>query len=132
MLACRGIRGATVAEANSREAIVAATQELLLTMVASNEIDIENVGCVFFTTTADLTAAFPALAARELGWSDLALLCGHEMTVPGSLRCCIRVLILWNTARAARELVHCYLGDAAQLRPERATTTTVPAAWVAV
>lgn len=125
MLACRGVRGATVATDNSAEAILAATRELLLTMVQSNEIDLDDVACVLFTTSADLTAQFPALAARQLGWTDLAMLCGHEMEVPGSITGCIRVLMLWNTARKPREIVHCYLGDAAKLRPERAQPATM-------
>lgn len=130
MLACRGVRGATVAADNSREAIIAATQELLLQVFTSNGIAIEDVACVFFTTTSDLTAEFPALAARQLGWGDLALLCGHEMEVPHALQRCIRVMVLWNTERSASEIVHCYLGDAARLRPERAANS-LPAAWAA-
>jgi chorismate mutase len=120
MLACRGVRGATVAQANTSEAILAATRELLLSVVAANSIDMDDVACIFFTTTPDLTAQFPALAARQLGWTDLALLCGHEMYVPDSLPLCIRLMLLWNTTRKPAEIVHCYLGDAARLRPERA------------
>ena len=132
MLMCRGVRGAIVSKANTREAIVEATQTLLLALVEANTIELDQVACVFFTTTPDLTAAFPALAARELGWNDLALLCGHEIDVPESLGSCIRVLMLWNTTRSIREIVHCYLGDAARLRPERATPVAVPSAWMAV
>jgi chorismate mutase len=121
MLVCRGVRGATVALTNSSEAILEATQELLISLVEANRIDVDDVACIFFTTTPDLTAQFPALAARQLGWQDLALLCGHEMYVPDSLGRCIRVLMLWNTERKPSEIVHCYLGDAARLRPERAT-----------
>lgn len=135
MTVCRGVRGATVASANTSDAIVAATQELLLALVEANTINVDDVACVFFTTTPDLTAQFPALAARQLGWTDLALLCGHEMYVPDSLPLCIRVLLLWNTVLKPSEIVHCYLGDAARLRPERASdrgSLEIPAAWQAV
>ena len=120
MLGCRGVRGATVALADTSDAILAATQELLLALVEANNINVDDVACMFFTTTADLTAQFPALAARKLGWSDLALLGAVEMDVAGSVERCIRVLMLWNTDRQPSEIIHCYLGDAARLRPERA------------
>jgi chorismate mutase len=121
-LYCRGIRGAITVEENTREAIMAGTRELLLRLIAANDLQIEDIGSVFFTTTADLTAEFPALAARSLGWHDVALMCGHEMAVPGSLGKCIRVLIHWNTSKTQTEIVHVYLKDATRLRPERAHT----------
>ena len=130
MIVCRGVRGAIVAHANTREAIIEATQTLLLALVEANTIELDQLGCIFFTTTPDLTAAFPALAARELGWTELAFLCGHEIAVPDSLTRCIRVLMLWNTTRSMHEIVHCYLGDAIRLRPERATPVAVPSAWM--
>lgn len=115
---CRGIRGATVAEANSRQAILAATRELLEAIIAANDVHPDDVASVFFTTSPDLTAEYPALAARELGWQDTALLCSQEIGVPSGLARCIRVLIHWNTHRGANEIQHCYLGDAERLRPE--------------
>jgi chorismate mutase len=117
---CRGIRGAVIAPENSREAILAATRELLEALIAANDLQIDDIASAIFTTTPDLTAEFPAVAARELGWIDTALMCGHEMTVPGSMQRVVRVLIHWNTARPASEVVHVYLGAAAALRPERA------------
>jgi chorismate mutase len=118
----RGLRGATVAEANTREAILAATAELLEAMVNSNGLDLADVASVFFTSTPDLDAAFPALAARQLGWRDTALMCAQEMAVPGSLPRCVRVLIHWNTDKRPDELRHIYIGAAAQLRPDRAVS----------
>lgn len=118
---CRGVRGATTCEANTREAILAATRELLELLIAHNGIQADDIASAIFTTTTDLTAEFPAVAARALGWSDTALLCGHEMDVPGSLRSCIRVLIHWNTERRADEIVHVYLKGAQNLRPDRTT-----------
>jgi len=115
---CRGIRGATTADNNSRSAIIAATRDLLTRIVEANSVCAEDIASVIFSTTPDLNAEFPAVAARELGWVDTALLCTHEMGVPASLDCCIRVLIHWNTCHEARDIVHVYLGQAARLRPD--------------
>ena len=116
---CRGIRGATTAEANTSEAILQATRELLLLLIEANDLDSEDIASAIFTTTPDLTADFPALAARQLGWHDVALMCGHEMHVPGSLSKCIRVLIHWNTSKTQAEIKHSYIRGAQHLRPER-------------
>lgn len=116
---CRGIRGATTADENTAEAIVAATKELLERIVAANGLKVEDVASVIFTTTPDLNAQFPALAARQLGWQDAALLCAREIDVPGSLERCIRVLIHWNTEKNAAEIKHVYLEGAKALKPDR-------------
>lgn len=116
----RGVRGATVAEANTREAILAAARELLEALISANGIDLADVASVTFTATPDLDAAYPALAARELGWRDTALMCLQEMNVPGSLSRCLRVLIHWNTEKRPEDIRHIYLHAAAQLRPDRA------------
>ncbi|HMO56392.1 MAG TPA: chorismate mutase [Roseiflexaceae bacterium] len=121
---CRGIRGATTAEANTREAIREATRDLLERLIAANDLRIEDIASVIFSTSSDLNAEFPAVAARELGWLDTALLCTHEMAVPGSLPRCVRVLIHWNTTRRADEIVHVYVRGARSLRPDRAVTET--------
>ncbi|MGD0205674.1 MAG: chorismate mutase [Dehalococcoidia bacterium] len=115
---CRGIRGATTVEANSRETILEATAELLAAMVTANDIKPEDVVSAFFTTTPDLNAEFPALAARRLGWNDVPLLCGHEMAVPGSLPMCLRILLHMNTDKRADQIVHVYLRGAGVLRPD--------------
>lgn len=115
---CRGIRGATTVAANTREHVLAATKELLQEMVRANGVEKENVACILFTTTPDIDAEFPAVAARGLGFSEAALLCGHEMNVPGSLPMCLRILILFNTEKRAEEIVHVYIKGAKGLRPE--------------
>lgn len=115
---CRGIRGATTVERNERDEILAATTELLQLLISRNELRAEDVASAIFTTTADLDAAFPALAARELGWSDVALMCMREIPVPGSLPMCIRVLLHVNTERASGEIQHVYIHRAINLRPE--------------
>lgn len=116
---CRGIRGATTVTENSTEAILEATRELLETIISLNDMRAEDVASAYFTTTMDLNATYPALAGRQLGWFDVALLCGHEMQVPDGLPRCIRVLIHWNTNRKPKEIVHVYLRDAKSLRPDR-------------
>jgi len=113
---CRGIRGAITVAANTREDILAATQELLRRMIEANGVEAEEVASILFTTTPDLNAEFPAVAARRLGWSEVALLCGHEMDVSGSLPKCLRILMLVNTERRAGEIVHVYLKEAENLR----------------
>ncbi len=117
----RGIRGATTAEANTRESILSNTRELLEAMIAANEIRGEDVACAFLTTTRDLNAEFPAVAARQLGWTEVALLCGHEMDVPGALASVVRVMLVVNTERAPDEIVHVYLKEAQSLRPDAMT-----------
>lgn len=113
---CRGIRGATTAEENTAEAILTATRELLARIVEANDLRVEDVASAIFTTTPDLTAAFPAKAAREMGWRDVALLDAQEIPVPGSLERCIRVLVHWNTEKRQDEVVHVYIKGANALR----------------
>jgi len=117
MTKVRGLRGATTAERNTKEAIVEATKELLEKLVEANEIDPDDVAAAVFSTTQDLNAEFPAVAARvHMGWNYVALMCGHEMAVPDAQSQCIRVLILINTDKPAQELRHVYLRGAARLR----------------
>jgi len=113
---CRGIRGATTVDANTAEDLLAATRELLQEMVSTNGVREEDVACILFTTTPDIDAEFPAVAAREIGFSETALLCGHEMNVPGSLPMCLRILILFNTEKRVEEIVHVYIKGAKGLR----------------
>lgn len=115
---CRGIRGAITVPQNDKEALGLATRELLQKMVKVNEVKVDDIACILFTTTSDLNAAFPAAAAREMGWTQVPLLCGHEMSVPGSLPGCLRVLVLFNTDKKNEELVHVYLRGAVVLRDE--------------
>lgn len=117
-MACRGIRGATTVERNDREEVLRATRELVALMIRQNGIDKSDVASAIFTTTIDLDAEFPALAARQLGWGDVPLLCGHEIHVPGSLEKCIRVLVHWNTDKAQSEIRHVYVRGAVKLRPD--------------
>jgi chorismate mutase len=118
MTCCRGVRGATTVATNTRDEILTATRQLVALMVRRNNIDRRDVASAIFTTTPDLDAEFPALAARQLGWLDVPLLCGHEMTIPGSLPRCIRVLVHWNTDLPQEAIQHIYVRDAVKLRPD--------------
>jgi chorismate mutase len=124
---CRAIRGATTARANTSEDILEATIEMLATIFALNDIEIDDVVSGFFTATTDLNATFPAVAAREVGLDNVALMCAHEMDVPGSLRSCVRVMLHVNTTATPDEIKHVYLHGAVQLRPEWGRE---PTAWV--
>lgn len=120
---CRGVRGAITVSANNKKGILAATKKLLTKMATVNKIETKDIAAVFFTTTPDLDAEFPAAATRELGWpSNLALLCGHEMNVPGALPRCLRVLMLVNTERGSDEITHVYLGEANKLKDKPSPT----------
>lgn len=115
---CRGVRGATTVENNDREEILSATRQLLALIIKRNQIEAADIASAIFTTTPDIDAEFPALAARQLGWLDVPLLCGHEMAVPGSLPMCIRVLVHWNTDTQQNRIEHVYLHEAERLRPD--------------
>lgn len=114
----RGIRGATTVEHNTQEAIVAATRELLEEMMRRNDVPAEEIASAWFTTTRDLDAEFPAVAAREMGWNNIALMCAHEMEVPGSLPRCLRILLHVNMPRNQAVVQHVYLHGARVLRPD--------------
>jgi chorismate mutase len=90
----------------------------LALMIRANDIEPEDVASAVFSLTSDLDAEFPALAARQLGWIDVPLLCTYEVDVPGSLRKCVRILVHWNTEKPQHEIRHIYIKDAERLRPD--------------
>jgi chorismate mutase len=117
MTSALGIRGATTADSNTKEAIVSATEELLMAMVEANGIAENDIAAVFFTTTGDLNAEFPAVAARvRMGWERTALMNSQEMDVPDGTASVIRVMLLANTDKSKDDLVHVYLKGARTLR----------------
>lgn len=120
---CRGIRGAITVEKDTAAAILAATREMLACIVEENGVSARDVASAFFTVTPDLSAAFPAQAARELGWDQVALLDAQEVPVPGSLPRCVRVLVHWNTGKSQDAIHHVYLRGAASLRPDLVART---------
>lgn len=114
----RGIRGAITVTENSAEKIKEATRQLLSTLMEENQFVVEDVASAIFTVTSDLNAVFPASAAREMGWNYVPLMCSTEITVPGGVPHCVRVLLHINTAKSQQEIRHIYLGEAARLRPD--------------
>jgi chorismate mutase len=123
-MAVRGVRGATTVRANDAKAIFDATAELLRTLAELNGLRPDDIGYVWFTVTPDLDAAFPADAARAgLGWTDVPLICGREIPVPGALAMCVRVLIAWNTAKPQKDIRHAFMHGAKSLRPAWAVET---------
>lgn len=115
-LVCRGIRGATTADANTKEAISSATHELLREMVSANNLTEDQIAAAWFTTTRDLNAEYPATSARLMGWTTVPMLSGHEMDVPDGTPMCIRVMVLANTDKRPEEVKFVYLKGASNLR----------------
>jgi len=118
----RGIRGATTAQVNTAEAITEATEELLVELTRLNELDKDEICFAYFTTTHDVTAEFPAYAARRLGWLEVPLLCGHDMDVelpnPRGVPMCIRILLLYNTAKPQSAMRFAYLRGAQAIKAD--------------
>lgn len=117
----RGIRGATTIDADEQTEVFSATRELLEAIQQNNpDLDPCDIGSAIFTTTEDITSAFPATAARAIGWEQVPMVCAREIPVPNSLAGCIRVLIHWNTDKAQDAIRHIYLNRASALRPDLA------------
>lgn len=119
----RGIRGATTVTRNERQEILDETLVLLKEIVERNQFEPEDISSIWITMTADLDAAFPALAIREMeGWNMVPLMCAVEASVQGSLPQCIRLMIHVNTTKTQQEMRHVYLNEATRLRPDLATS----------
>jgi chorismate mutase len=114
----RGVRGAITVDRDDADAIVAATKRLLTAMTERNDVALDDIASVLFSLTPDLRAVFPALGAREMGWTHVPMLHFCEIDVPGSLPRVIRVLMHVNTTRALEEVEHVYLDGAVVLRPD--------------
>ena len=116
MTKVRAIRGATTSDNNTKDDIVEATREMLISLVEANDLKKEDVISAFFTTTKDLNTQFPAVAARKIGWTEVALMCSHEMFVPDAQEKCIRVMVHVNTDKSPYDINNVYLQDAVTLR----------------
>ncbi len=125
-MAVRGIRGAVRVAANDRREIFRRTQELLRAIVAANAVRPDDVAAAFFTMTPDLTADFPAYAARDMGWTAVPMMCASELAVPGSMDRVVRVMLLVDTKLAPGRIRHQYLGETSCLRPDLARTGRRP------
>jgi chorismate mutase len=115
-MSVRAIRGAVQVETNSAEAIASGTKELLAQILRANSLSVDQVISVLLTATPDLNAAFPAAAAREVGFEATPLLCAVEIDVPGALPRVIRAMATVETTLSATEISHIYLGGAQALR----------------
>lgn len=114
----RAIRGAIQVDANDRGAIIEATTELVSELMERNRLTTDDVISVLFTASPDLTAEFPALAARKLGFHDVPLICCTEIDVPGALPRVVRLMAHVETDRPRSEIQHVYLRGAAALRQD--------------
>lgn len=115
----RGIRGAITVTADHPAEILSETRKLVLEMAKQNRVDPDQVASVVISTTTDISSAFPAKAVRTIeGWTYVPVMCTHEMSVPGSMPLCIRVMMHANTALGQKEITHIYMNDAVQLRPD--------------
>lgn len=117
-MSVRGIRGATTCGENIDE-MYAAVEVLLNEILRVNPgLVSEDIASAWFTVTDDLQIAYPAAAARRMGWTNVPLMCAREIAVPGSLKHCVRVLLHWNTEVSQSEIHHVYLNEAVSLRPD--------------
>lgn len=116
MRTIRAIRGAIQVDANDRDLVLEATAELVSEVMSRNELSTDDVVSVLFTATPDLTAEFPALAARKIGFHDVPLMCASEINVPGAMPRVVRLMAHVETDRSRSEVQHVYLRGAAALR----------------
>jgi chorismate mutase len=115
-VAVRAVRGAIQVESNARETILDGTTKLIQEVLERNDLTRDDLISVIFTATPDLTAEFPAYAARQLGFTDVPLICATEIAVPGAMPRVLRLMAHVETARSRDEIHHVYLGGAAGLR----------------
>lgn len=114
----RAIRGAITVNNNDKEEILQATKELLGKIMDENNADMEDIVDIIFTLTPDLNAVFPARAARDMGFTDVPLMCMSEIPIDGALEKCVRILLTLNTDKSQKEIKHIYLRNAVALRPD--------------
>jgi chorismate mutase len=112
----RAIRGAIQLDATDRDAILEGTAELVAAVMSRNDLTNDDVISVLFTVTPDLTAEFPALAARKTGFHAVPLMCATEIPVPGAMPRVVRLMAHVDTDRSRSEIQHVYLRGAAALR----------------
>jgi chorismate mutase len=112
----RAVRGAVQIDTDDRDAILDGTTELVNEVMARNDLTTDDVISVLFTATPDLTAEFPALAARKLGFHDVPLICASEIAVPGAMPRVVRLMAHVETDRPRSAIQHVYLRGAAALR----------------
>ncbi len=114
----RAVRGATQLNEDTASEIVSKTKELLQSLQAQNNLIIDDIISITLTMTPDCHAEFPAVAARELGWTDVPLLCAQELDITTAMKRLVRVLVQFNTQKTNSELLHVYLHGTEKLRKD--------------
>ena len=125
-MAVRAVRGATQLEEDSRDHMLDRVAEMVLDVMASNGLDVDDFISVIFTATSDLVSEFPAYAARMLGFTDVPLICTRELEIEGSMPRVVRMMAHIETDLPRAELTHCYLHGAAALRSDLTRVRSVP------
>jgi chorismate mutase len=125
-VAVRAVRGATQLEEDSREHLLDRVAEMVLDVMDSNGLDVDDFISVIFTATSDVVSEFPAYAARRLGFGDVPLLCARELEIEGSMARVVRMLAHVETDLPRAEVTHCYLHGAAALRRDLTRVRAVP------
>jgi chorismate mutase len=125
-MAMRAVRGATQLEEDTREHMLERVAEMVTGVMEANQLDVDDVISIIFTATSDLVSEFPAYAARQLGFSDVPLICARELEIDGSMPRVVRLMAHVETDLARSEVTHVYLHGAAGLRRDLARTRAVP------
>jgi len=122
----RAVRGATQLEADEREHMLERVSEMVLDVMASNDLVVDDFVSVIFTATADLVSEFPAYAARQLGFGDVPLICARELEIERSMPRVVRMMAHVETEMSRADITHCYLHGAAALRSDLSRVRSVP------
>ena len=123
-MAVRAVRGATQLDEDSREHMLDRVAELVTDVMAANDLDVDDFISIIFTATSDLVSEFPAYAARQLGFSDVPLVCARELEIEGSMPRVVRLMAHVETDLPRAEVTHVYLHGAATLRRDLSRTTS--------
>ncbi len=125
-MAVRAVRGATQLDSDDREHMLDRVAEMVLDVMASNGLTVDDFISVIFTATSDLVSEFPAYAARQLGFGDVPLICAKELEIAGSMPRVVRMLAHVETDLPRADVTHCYLHGATTLRKDLTRTHEVP------
>ena len=125
-MAVRAVRGATQLDVDEREHLLDRLEEMVLDVMRSNGLGVDDFISVIFTATSDVTSEFPAYAARQLGFGDVPLLCARELEIESSLPRVVRMMAHIETDLPRADITHCYLHGAASLRKDLTRVRSVP------
>ena len=123
-MAVRAVRGATQLDEDTREHMLDRVAELVTDVMTANGLDVDDFISIIFTATSDLVSEFPAYAARQLGFSDVPLVCARELEIDGSMPRVVRLMAHVETDLPRSDITHVYLHGAANLRRDLSRTTS--------